>query len=64
MVLEDSNKMIAFAMGYFEQYDDGFAYDLIEIVVTADYQKRGVGTGGYERAGSKSKGRRRYADTA
>lgn len=44
MVLEKENDIIAFAMGYFEQYDDCFAYDLIEIVVSADYQKNGIGT--------------------
>lgn len=44
MVLEKENEIIAFAMGYFEQYDDCFAYDLIEIVVSADYQKKGIGT--------------------
>lgn len=44
MVLEDAGDIIAFAMGYFEQYDDCFAYDLVEIVVAADYQKRGIGT--------------------
>lgn len=44
MVLENDKEIIAFAMGYFEQYDDCFAYDLIEIVVAADYQKQGIGT--------------------
>lgn len=44
MVLEQDEDIIAFAMGYFEQYDDGFAYDLIEIVVAADDQKKGIGT--------------------
>lgn len=44
MVLEQDEAIIAFAMGYFEQYDDGFAYDLIEIVVAAAYQKKGIGT--------------------
>lgn len=44
MVLENDNMIIAFAMGYFEQYDDCFAYDLIEIVVADDYQKKGIGT--------------------
>lgn len=44
MILEDDSEIIAFAMGYFEQYDDCFAYDLIEIVVAADYQKKGIGT--------------------
>lgn len=44
MILENDKEIIAFAMGYFEQYDDCFAYDLIEIVVAANYQKQGIGT--------------------
>lgn len=44
MVLEDGGQIIAFAMGYFEQYDDCFAYDLVEIVVCHEYQNRGIGT--------------------
>ena len=44
LILEDNCRMIAFAIGYFEQYDDGFAYDLVEIVVDAEYQNKGIGT--------------------
>ncbi len=44
LVLEEGQTILAFAMGYFEQYDDGFAYDLVEIVVAADHQCRGIGT--------------------
>ncbi len=44
MVLENDDKMIAFAMGYFEQFDDGFVYNLVEIVVEAEWQGKGVGT--------------------
>lgn len=44
MVLHDGDEMLAFAMGYFEQYDDCFAYDLVELVVAAGHQKRGIGT--------------------
>lgn len=33
LLLEDKGKLLGFAMGYFEQYDDCQAYDLIEIVV-------------------------------
>ena len=44
LVLENDGGIIAFAMGYFEQYDDGFAYDLVEIVVAAEHQRRGIGT--------------------
>ena len=35
--------MLAFVMGYFEQYDDGFAYDLVEIVVSRTEQGKGIG---------------------
>ncbi len=44
LVLEENNSMIAFAMGYFEQFDDGFVYTLVEIVVDAEWQGKGVGT--------------------
>ncbi len=44
MVLEEAGEIIAFAMGHFEQYDDGVAYDLVEIVVAKEYQQKGVGT--------------------
>lgn len=44
LILEERNEIIAFAMGYFEQYDDCFAYDLIEVVVATRYQKQGIGT--------------------
>ncbi len=44
LVCEDGSELLAFAMGYFEQYDDCFAYDLVEIVVAADRQNCGIGT--------------------
>ena len=44
LLCEDAGEIVAMAMGYFEQYDDGSAYDLVEIVVAADFQNRGVGT--------------------
>ncbi len=44
LVLEENNSMIAFAMGYFEQFDDGFVYNLVEIVVNTEWQGKGVGT--------------------
>jgi len=44
LLLEECDQLIGFAMGYFEQYDDCFAYDLIEIVVAADKQNSGIGT--------------------
>ena len=44
LVLKDSNTIIGFAMGYFEQYDDGKAFNLIEIVISNKYQRKGIGT--------------------
>ncbi len=44
LLLEEEEKPLAFAMGYFEQFDDGFVYDLVEIVVAAEYQNQGLGT--------------------
>ena len=44
LLLEEEDKLVAFAFGYMEQYDDCFAYDLVEIVVAAEYQKQGIGT--------------------
>ena len=44
LLLEDKGRLLGFAMGYFEQYDDGFAYDLIEIVIAAELQNKGLGT--------------------
>ena len=43
LLLEEEEKLVAFAFGYMEQYDDCFAYDLVEIVVAAEYQKQGIG---------------------
>ena len=44
LLLEDEGRMLGFAMGYFEQYDDCQAYDLIEIVVAGERQNQGLGT--------------------
>ena len=44
LILENKTEIIGFAMGYFEQYDDLKAYDLIEIVITHKYQHHGYGT--------------------
>ena len=44
MILEQGNEVLGFAMGYFEQYDDIQAYDLVEIVVAHKYQGQGIGT--------------------
>lgn len=44
LILEDCETVLGFAMGYFEQYDDCFAYDLVEIIVSTNLQNRGIGT--------------------
>lgn len=44
LTLSKDNSIIGFAMGYFVQYDDGKAYDLIEIVISYKYQRMGIGT--------------------
>lgn len=44
LILSDENSIVGFAMGYFEQYDDGKAYDLVEIVISHSYQRKGIGT--------------------
>lgn len=36
--------VVGFAMGYFEQYDDLKAYDLVEIVIAREYQSPGLGS--------------------
>lgn len=44
VICEKNNEIIGFAIGYFEQYDDVKAYDLVEIVIAYDYQNQGYGT--------------------
>ena len=44
LVWENKNDIVAFAIGYFEQYDDCFAYDLVEIVVVKHLQNKGYGS--------------------
>ena len=44
LIWENKNGIVVFAIGYFEQYDDCFAYDLVEIVVTTQLQNKGYGT--------------------
>lgn len=44
LVLENCGKIIGFCIGHFEQYDDLKAYDLVEIVISHDYQNQGIGT--------------------
>ena len=44
MILERDGEAVGFVMGYFEQYDDIQAYDLVEIVIAHEYQGKGIGT--------------------
>ena len=44
MILERGREVIGFVMGYFEQYDDIAAYDLVEIVIKHEHQGKGIGT--------------------
>lgn len=44
MILEWGGEVIGFVMGYFEQYDDIAAYDLVEIVIKHEHQGNGIGT--------------------
>lgn len=43
LFLTDEDRPAGFVLGYFEQYDDGFAYDLIEIVIAKESKNRGLG---------------------
>ena len=43
LVLEDEGEVLGFGMGYLEQYDDGVAYDLVEIVILHERQGQGLG---------------------
>lgn len=44
MIVEEGTKPVGFAMGRFETFSDLMAYDLVEIIVAAEYQKQGFGT--------------------
>ena len=44
LILEQGGELLGFAMGYFEQYDDIQAYDLVEIVIAHSHQGKGLGT--------------------
>lgn len=44
LVVQNKGIIIGFVMGYFEQYDDGMVYDLIEIVIAHEYQNKNYGT--------------------
>lgn len=44
LILEQGGEAIGFAMGYFEQFDDIQAYDLLEILIAHEHQGGGIGT--------------------
>ena len=44
LILTNNNSVIGFAMGYFSQYDDGKVYNLVEIVIFHEHQRKGIGT--------------------
>ena len=45
LVMRDDNcRVCGFAMGYFKQYDDIVGYTLDEILVSREYQNRGLGS--------------------
>lgn len=44
MILEQGKEVLGFVIGYFEQYDDIQAYDLVEIVIDHARQGKGFGT--------------------
>lgn len=44
LLQEEDGALSGFAMGYLSQYDDLVAYDLVEIVIAAGRQGRGLGT--------------------
>lgn len=44
LLLMDRREILGFAMGYFEQYDDISAYDLVEIVIAHGHQNKGLGS--------------------
>ena len=41
---DDSGLVCGFAMGYFKQYDDIVGYTLDEILISREYQNRGLGS--------------------
>lgn len=44
LLLEEEEKVIGFAVGYFQQYDDIQSYVLEEILIDRDHQGKGLGT--------------------
>ena len=45
LIMRDENENpIGFVMGFFKQYDDIVGYTLEEIIISADYQNKGLGS--------------------
>lgn len=44
LLMEHEGAVLGFAMGHMEQFDDLVAYDLVEIVIAAEHQGKGLGT--------------------
>lgn len=44
LIVEDSNRVLGFVMGYFKQYDDIIGYTLEEIIIAYKYQNKGIGS--------------------
>ena len=44
LLKDDEGTPIGFVMGYFKQYDDIIGYTLEEIVISSDYQHKGIGS--------------------
>ena len=45
LIMRDDNDVVCgFVMGYFKQYDDIIGYTLEEIVISYDYQNKGLGS--------------------
>ncbi len=44
MIAEDGSNPVGFAMGRFETFYDLRAYNLVEIIVASEYQRKGLGT--------------------
>lgn len=55
LILEERDEILGFVIGYFEQYDDLKAYDLVEIVIAHAYQNQGIGTRFMQKIESKVK---------
>ncbi len=41
---DDNSEVCGFVMGYFKQYDDILGYTLEEIIISYDYQNKGLGS--------------------